>query len=230
MRSGDRVGALRRLDGSGDPSVRNRWRNVLQPGDRRPRQGPSGARDRRARWGDGARRRQGRHSISRPEPPQRTGRPGPSRPGRPEALSAGDAGIGRADPESRPRRRRSGVHPFRGRRGHRRRACRRPHACLPSRRPHHRNLPSRSDPSRRPAHARRALRRPTLDRAGAESRRGRFRACPAQDRDAAPARRLDDRLGATRGPERRSGARVLLLAHHGGERAAASLPHHTHHR
>ena len=117
MRSDDRVGALRRLDGSGDPSVRNRWRNVLQPGDRRPRQGPSGARDRRARWGDGARRRQGRHSISRPEPPQGTGRPGPSRPGRPEALSAGDAGIGRADrrisPSSKAKRRASFPRPAR---------------------------------------------------------------------------------------------------------------------
>ena len=159
MRSGDRRGALRRLNRAGDPSFRDHRRNVLQPGDRRPWQGTSGARDRRAGWRDGARRRQGRHPVSRPQPPQGSGCPGTPRPGRPEALSARDAGPGRRDPESHRRRRRSGAHPVRGGRGHRSRARRRPLNRLPGRRPDHRHVPSRSHPSRRPAHPGRALRR-----------------------------------------------------------------------
>ena len=196
MRSGDRRGALRRLNRAGDPSFRDDRRNVLQPGDRRPRQGTSGARDRRAGRRDGARRRQGRHPVSRPQPPQGSGCPGTARPGRPEALSARDAGPDRGDAESRRRRRRSGAPPVRGGRGHRSRARRRPLNRLRRGRPDHRHVPSRSDSSWRPAHPGRALRRSTLGVACAQSRRGRVRPCAAQDRDPASPRRLDHRLGA----------------------------------
>ena len=106
--AGGRGGALRRAHGAGHPSLRHHRRNVLQSGDRRARQGPSGARDRRARRVDGARRRRGRHPVPRPQPPQGPGRPGTARPGRPQALSAGDAGADRArpriSPSSKPKR------------------------------------------------------------------------------------------------------------------------------
>ena len=99
-------------------------------------------------------------------------------------------------PNSRRRRRRSGAPPVRGGRGHRSRARRRPLNRLRGGRPDHRHVPSRSDPSWRPAHPGRALRRSALGVACAQSRRGRVRPCAAQDRDPASPRRLDHRLGA----------------------------------
>ena len=99
---------------------------------------------------------------------------------------------------------------------------------LPRRGPHHRNLPPRHDPPRRPAHAGRAVRRSALGFACPEPRCGGLFARAAQDRNAAEARRLDHRLGSARDPARRSGAGILLLPHDGAHGAAASLPHHPH--
>ncbi len=61
--------------------------------------GPSGAGNRRSRRPHGPRRRQRRHPIPRPQPPQRPGRARSARPGRPQALRPGHAGR---DPAKRP--------------------------------------------------------------------------------------------------------------------------------
>ena len=104
------------------------------------------------------------------------GRPGTSRSGRPEALSARHAGSRRRDPEPDRRRRGSGSDRVRSRRRHGGRAGGRPHDRLPRRRADHRHVPSRRHSPRRPADAGRAVRRSALGFARSKSRRGRLRA------------------------------------------------------
>ena len=82
--------------------------HVLQPGDRRTRQGPSGSRDRRPRRRHGSRRRCVRHPVPPSQPPQRARRAGAADPGRPQTLCAGMQAELRADGESDHRRRRGG--------------------------------------------------------------------------------------------------------------------------
>ena len=65
-------------------------RDVVQPGDRRPRPRPSGARDRRARRPDGARDRPRRHPVPRAQPQQGAGGARAAGAGRPRALSPRD--------------------------------------------------------------------------------------------------------------------------------------------
>ena len=92
LRSGGGGGAARRAHRAGHASLRHDRRDVVQPGHRRPRQGPSGARDRCARRPHGPRRRSGRNPVPPAQPLQGSGGAGPARPGRPQALSPGDAG------------------------------------------------------------------------------------------------------------------------------------------
>ena len=73
-------------------------RDVVQPGDRRPRQGPSRPRDRCPRRPDGPRRRRRRHPVPPPQPAQGTGGARSARPGGSQALRAGDAGRDRRQP------------------------------------------------------------------------------------------------------------------------------------
>ena len=95
-----------------------------------------------------------RHPVPRAEPQQRPGGAGPSRPGRPQALSPGHAGSDRRHPEPRGDRGRGRGSDRRAR--HRRRHRHRrwaPH--LRRRRgADHRHLPQRPDPYRRCAKSR----------------------------------------------------------------------------
>ena len=92
LRGGGGGGARGRAHPAADPQARDHRRDVLQSGDRRPGQGPSGARDRRARRADGPAGRRGRHPVPAAEPLQGPGGARPARPDRPQALSPGHAG------------------------------------------------------------------------------------------------------------------------------------------
>ena len=200
----------------------------LQPGDRRARQGPSGARDRRPRRADGPRRRLRRHPVPRPQPPQGPGGAGAARPGRPQALPPGDAAADPRDRQPDGDRGRGEPLRHRRRRDSRPRTRRRPGTRLRGAGRRHRHFPQGRDPSRRTAHAGRPGRRQAVGRAGACARPGRICARPAQDRHAAAARRDDDRLGAAGGPARRRPAGAVLGADRGDHDAPGSLPHHPH--
>ena len=177
---------------------------------------------------DGPRRRRRRHPVPRPQPPQGPGGAGTARPGRPQALSPGDAAADRRDRQPDGDRGRGEPLRHRRRRDPRPRARRRPRARLRGAGRRDRHLPQGRHPSRRTAHAGRPGRRQAVGRTGAFAEPGRLRARPAQDRHAAAARRDDDRLGAARSPAGRRSARAVLGAHRGDRHAAGLLPHHPH--
>ena len=222
------MGARRRCD----PQLRHHRRDVLQPGHRRPRQGPSGARDRRARRPDGPRRRRGRHPVPRAQPQQGPGgararapRPTASSTARPCRPRSGarrtstsiEAAVEDLIVERRPRRRR--------------RHRRRPTLSRRRRGADHRHLPARPHPYRRDARSRPAAsaRRP---RSACRDRLyglG-FAHGPAEDRHPAPPRRPHHRLGRPRDAARRRPARAVLVPDRRDHHAADRLPHHPHRR
>ena len=71
---------------AGDPSLRDRRRHVVQSGNRRSRQRPSGPRDRRARRRSWAGPPTGRHPVPRAQPSQGSRGARPAGAGRPLAL------------------------------------------------------------------------------------------------------------------------------------------------
>ena len=173
--------------------------DVVQPVDRRGRQGPSGARARRVRRADGARRRPRGDPPPDAQPQQGPRGPGPARPGRPQALPAGD------DRAARPRAASSSSSARRCACGSRRAGSTGVETVdgqpdrVPSGGHRHRHLPRRADLLRRGADRGRphaaSARRCAL--AGQVREIG-LGAGPAQDRNSAAARRPDDRLGAAR--------------------------------
>ena len=175
-------------------------RDVVQPGDRRSRQGPSRPRDRRARRPDGPRRRRGRHPVPPPQPAQGAGRARPARPGRPQALRPRHAGRDRRHAE--PDR-----HRGRGRRSRHRRRPRRPASSSPTaggsrrrRRPDHRHVPARPDPYRRAQDSRRPHRRG----AGARACSARSSASASRSAGSRPAPRPASTAAPSTGPASRS--------------------------
>ena len=80
-------------------------RDVVQPGDRRARARPSGARDRCARRRDGARDRSRRHPVPRAQPQQGAGGARAARAGRPPPVPSRDRGAARRAAEPHGSRR-----------------------------------------------------------------------------------------------------------------------------
>ena len=124
LRGRDGIRAHGREDGAGDPSLRDRRRDVLQSRHRRTRQGSSGSRGRCAGRIDGPGRGRCRHPVSDAQPPQGAGGARAARAGRPQALRRGDAGRDPRDRKSRGDRRR-------GRRADRGRAAASPASAWP---------------------------------------------------------------------------------------------------
>jgi len=188
----------RRAHGPPHPSLCEHRRDVLQSGDRRARQGPPGARDRRARRTDGASGGRGRHSVPPSQPLQRPGRSGPARTGRSDVVPARHAAGNPGDPQPRGHRRQRGGAGAAGR-GRRRNSRRRRAGgarrcgCADDR-----HVSAWRDPPRR----RDATRRPAWRSAGRCPLRLPFGPGPAarasQDRHAGAARRAHDRLGGPR--------------------------------
>ena len=222
-------GAARARAPAADPPDRDDRRDVVQPGDRRPGQGPSGARDRRARRRHGARHRPRRHPVPHAQPQQGPGGARPARPGRPQALPRRHAGAARG--QSGPRR---SARP-------RSRIWRSmPRAGSPASSPRtgetirggrggadHRHVPARPHPYRRGAPAGGAGRGGAVDRPGGDPGAARLRAGPAEDRDAAAARRPHHRLGRPGGAARRRPAAAVFVpdaAHHDAARCRATSP------
>ena len=200
-----------RAHGAGDPSIRDHRRDVLQSGDRRARQGPSGARDRCARWPDGPRRRSRRHPVPRAQSPQGPGGARPARPGRPQALCRGDAAGDPRDRESHRRdRSRGGRSGDRGRPRRRARSTDGRDVRRRRRGADHRHVSARPHPYRRAANAGRPGRRGAGARAFATLERLGFCARPAQDRHAAAARRPHHRLGGGGNAARRRAAGAVF--------------------
>ncbi len=190
-------------DRARDPPLRDDRRDVVQSGDRRARQGPSGARDRCLRRADGARRRPRRNSVPAAEPPQGAGGARAARAGRPQALCGGDAAGDPRDRQSRRHRRRGRRPDAPGGEGERRCPRRRAHIGRGRGRAHDRHLPAGADPYRRTDDPGRARRGGAGARPVAHAGRPGLRARPAQDRHAAAARRPHHRLAKPREPARR---------------------------
>ena len=107
LRSRGCGGAARRARRAGHLPRRGRRPDVLQPVDRRRRQGPSGPRARRVRRADGARRRPRGDPPPDAQPQQGAGGVGPARPGGPQLYRAAVARTGRRErrrDRSSPRR------------------------------------------------------------------------------------------------------------------------------
>ena len=153
-------------------------------------QGPPGPRDRCARRADGPRRRPRRNPVPGAQPPQGSGGARAARPGRSQALCRRHAGGDRRDRQSHGDRRR-------GRRSDRGRTAGSPGCRLADGREldgrrggaDHRHVSARADPYRRTADAGRPGRGGAGDRPVADAGAARLCARPAQDRDAAAARR-----------------------------------------
>ena len=79
-----------RAHGVADPPSRHHRRDVVQSGDWRDWQGPSGPRDRRSGWFDGPGGRHGGHSFQAAQPQQGAGGAWSAGAGRPRALPGGD--------------------------------------------------------------------------------------------------------------------------------------------
>ena len=187
-----------RSDRPGDPSGVDHRGHVLQSGDRRSRQRPSGPRDRRPGRADGPRRRPRRHPVPRPQPAQGAGRPRPARPGGSPALCCGDAKRRPQYAESDGDRGRSGRSGAVGRTGFGPQARRRPHHRRRRGGVDDRHLPARPDPYRRPDDSGRPGGGGALD--GVVKNAGTAGICPgaAEDRHPAAAGWPDHRLGAAR--------------------------------
>ena len=170
------------------------------PGDRRPRQGPSGPRNRCARRPDGPRRRPRRHPVPRAQPPQGPGGARAARAGRPQALCRGHAAGDSRDRQSHGDRRRGG-------RSDRRATAGLP-ACKLARRPRtrrrrggadHRHVSARPDPYRRAADPGRPGRRG----AGARAFARRWSGWALRSAGSRPARRRGSTAAPSTGPRSR---------------------------
>ena len=202
-------------------------RDVVQPGDRRARQGASGARDRRARRRHGPGDRPRRHPVPHAQPQQGAGGARARAP-RPTASSIAGRSANcwpkprtSTSPRARPRICCSTMT------GGCAGSC--SATAGRSRRPggaDHRHVSERPHSYRRRKDPGRPGRRGAVAWAGADPRRARFRARPAEDRDAAAARRQHDRLGRARDPAGRRPAAAVLVPDRPDHDAADRLPHH----
>ena len=208
--------------------------DVVQPGDRRPRPRPPGARDRCPRWPHGPRDRSGGDSVSAPQSQQGAGGSWSARAGGSDAVSKGDRPAPRAAGRARHRGepgRGSGAGP--GRTDRRRRGRRWSQVARGRGGADHRHVPARRDPPRARALARGPRRRSGRGRAGAPAGGPGLRARSVEDRHAAAVGWPDHRVsrpGATAG---RSGPRALLLSHERADQSAgrrARLPQPPRHR
>ncbi len=208
-----------RANGAGDPPIRDHRRHVLQSGHRRPRQGPSGARNRCSGRPDGPRRRPGRHPVPRSQPPQGPGGARPARPGRPQALCGRHAGRDSRNAESDGHRRRGRRPRDRERPRLRGQIRRRPRNFRRRRGSDHRHVSARPHPYRREANSRRPRRRSAGHRAVAHAGKDRLRARPFENRHAAAARWPHHRLAALGNAARRRSAGAVL----GADRRASKI-------
>ena len=212
LRGGGRCGTGRRQNTASDPQAGDDRRNVVQPGDRRARQGSSGARDRRARRHHGPGDRPGGHPVPHPQPQQGSRGARAARTGRPQALSPGHLRPTGGDTRARHRRGCGRGFAARSRRpGSRGLARRWPALCDRQRRVDDRHLPQWSHSHRRREDSGGPGRRKAITRPIAHPRSARLCARAAEDRHAAAARRPDDRLERTGNSARRRSAAAFLL-------------------
>ena len=230
LRGGRRGRAPGRAHPAAHPQDRDHRGDVLQPGHRRPGQGPPGARDRRPRRPDGPGHRPRRHPVPRAQPKQGPGGARAARPGRPQALPPRHAGAAARPAGPRDPGRGgggSGGRPGRPLPGRDR--CRRPVDRGRRRGAHRRHLPTRRDPHRRGDHGGRARRRGARARLVAQARADRLPPRPPEDRDAAAPGRPDHRLRRPPGPARGRPAAAVLDPDRTDHAAAGRVPRHLHH-